>query len=256
MTIRAPKQWCLTKVETVNSYENWRQNLLYTLSLDPNFLPYLEEGATWGKKTRANPHRNFVDDGDDVPEANRKTRAQKVRTLELMLGQIANYTPIISRNTIVHNSTTLRDIWQTIRLHYGFQSTGAHFLDFVNIRLQPNERPEDLFQRLMAFTEDNLLKTELAITHNGQEIQEDEELTPTMENFIVLTWLTLIHPDLPRLVKQRYGTELRSRTLATLKPEISQALDSLLEELRTTEDARAMRTQFSSEKKILFTTGS
>lgn len=50
-------------------------------------------------------------------------------------------------------------------------------------------------------------------------------------------------------MKQRYGTELRSRTLATLKPEISQALDSLLEELRNTEDARAMRTQFSSKKK-------
>lgn len=166
-----------------------------------------------------------------------------------MLGQIANYTPIIARNTIVNNSTTLRDIWQIIRLHYGFQSTGAHFLDFCNIKLEPNERPEDLFQRLMAFTEDNLLTTESGITHNGQEIAEDEELTPTMENFIVLTWLTLIHPDLPRLVKQRYGTELRSRTLATLKPEISQALESLLEELRNTEDARAMRTQLSSVKK-------
>lgn len=83
--------------------------------------------------------------------------------------------------------------------------------DFTNIQLQPNVRPEDLFQRLMAFTEDNLLKTKLGITHTGQEIQEDEELTPTLENFIVLTWLTL-------LVKQRYGAELRSRTLATLKP--------------------------------------
>ena len=121
--------------------------------------------------------------------------------------------------------------------------------DFTNIQLQPNERPEDLFQRLMAFTEDNLLKAELGITHNGQEIQEDEERTPTLENVIVLTWLTLIHPDLPRLVKQRYGTELRSRTLATLKSEISKALDSLLDELRNTEDARAMRTQFSSVTK-------
>lgn len=128
MANRAPKQWCLTKVETVNSYENWRQNLLYTLSLDTNFLPYLENGATWGKKTHANPHRKFVDDDDNVPEANCKTRAQKVSTLELMLGQIANYTPIISRSTIINNSTTLRNIWQIIRLHYGFQSTGAHLL--------------------------------------------------------------------------------------------------------------------------------
>lgn len=63
-----------------------------------------------------------------------------------------------------------------------------------------------------------------------------------MENFVVLTWLRLLHPELPKLVKQRYGTELRARTLASIKPEISQALDSLLEELRTSEDAKAMRT--------------
>lgn len=46
---------------------------------------------------------------------------------------------------------------------------------------------------------------------------------------------------LPRLVKHRYGTDLRARTLTSIKPEISQALESLLEELRTAEDAKAMR---------------
>ena len=58
---------------------------------------------------------------------------------------------------------------------------------------------------------------------------------------MVLTWLRLIHPSLPRLVKQRYGTELRPRTLASIKPEISQALNSLLEEIRTSDDARILR---------------
>ena len=70
------------------------------------------------------------------------------------------------------------------------------------------------------------------LTHHGEHVPEDEELTPTLENFVVLTWLRLIHPSLPRLVKQRYGTELRSRTLAYIKPEISQALSSLLKEIR------------------------
>ena len=36
--------------------------------------------------------------------------------------------------------------------------------------------------------------------------------------------------------------ELRSRTLASLKPEISQALDSLLDEIRSAEDTKVMRT--------------
>ncbi len=95
-THRAPKQWCLTKVETVNSFENWRQNLVYTLSLDTEFVPFLVDGARWEKKTRASPFRGFTDDDDDVPAARRRTRQQKISTLELVLGQIANYCPVIS----------------------------------------------------------------------------------------------------------------------------------------------------------------
>ena len=117
---RAPKQWCLTKIETVNTFENWRQNLIYTLSLDKNFAPFLVSGTKWEKKTKTTTHRGFANDGEEVPEANRKTREQKVSMLELMLGQIANYCPIISRNTIVKNSTSIDNIWQTIRPHYGF----------------------------------------------------------------------------------------------------------------------------------------
>ena len=95
-----------------------------------------------------------------------------------------------------------------------------------------------MYQRILAFVEDNLLTSGGGISHHGAPIEEDEEFTPTIENFIVLYWLQLLHPDLPKVVKQRYGTELRSRTLASLKPEISQALTSLLESV---ECSRAMR---------------
>jgi hypothetical protein len=47
---RAPKQWSLTKNETVNSFENWKQNLQYTLALDEQFAPFLVDGVTWQKK--------------------------------------------------------------------------------------------------------------------------------------------------------------------------------------------------------------
>ncbi|KAK3746301.1 hypothetical protein QZH41_004542 [Actinostola sp. cb2023] len=244
----APKQWCLSKVETVNSYENWKQNLLYTLSLDNNFAPFLTEGASWAKKTKAQPLRGFTDDGEDVLRPKRLTAQQKVSFLELMLGQIANYCPIIARNTLVKNSTSIEYIWQTIRQHFGFQVTGAQLIDFADIHLQPDERPEDLYQRLMAFVEDVLLKTN-SISHHGEPMLEDEELTPTLENFIVLTWLRLINPELPKLVKQRYGTELRSRTLASIKPEISQALNSLLDEIHASDDAKIMRTAATSYRR-------
>ena len=91
----------------------------------------------------------------------------------------------------------------------------------------------------MSFIEDNLHVANSSITHHGDAITADEELSPTLENLVVL--IRLIHPNLPGLVKQRYGTELRSRTLASLKPEISQASDSLFEEIRSTADSKVLR---------------
>jgi len=163
-----------------------------------------------------------------------------------MLGQIANYYPIISRRTLVKNSTSLKFTWQTIRQHFGFQVKGAHFIDFSDMQLEAGECPEDLYQRLMAFVEDSLLRTS-GLSHHGESLQEDEELYPTLENLVVFTWLKLIHASLPRLVKQRYGTEVRSRTLASIKPEISQALTSLLEEIQASDDAKILRTAVGNE---------
>ena len=242
MAVRAPKQWCLSRNETVTSYESWKQNLLYILALDSQFAPFLVDGVQWERKTRSSPLRGFTDDPSSVPQQQRRTAQQKVNMLELMLGQIANFCPIIARNTIVKNSTSMPEIWQAIRLHFGFQTSGANFIDFTAIHLEPGERHEDLYQRLMAFVDDSLLRRDSGISHNGLVPADDEELTPTLENMIVLTWLNLIHAALPKLVKQRYGTELRSRTLASIRPEISQALDSLLQELNAAEHAQAFRT--------------
>ena len=75
----------------------------------------------WGKKTKAEPLRGFTDDGEDVTEANRLTAQQKVNFLELMLGQIPNYCPIIARNTSdsilqeLISSTSLTFIWNPMK---------------------------------------------------------------------------------------------------------------------------------------------
>jgi hypothetical protein len=237
----APKQWPLTKNETVTSFESWKGNFEYLLTIDPNFYAFL--GQTWEKWSKTRPLRGFSDDG---PGQFSKTAQQKAALLNLLLGQIANYCPVISRNNIIRNSTSLSHVWQIIRSHYGFQSSGARILDFSLFKLQCDEKYEDLFQRLSSFFQDNLLSPESGVTHNGEAV--DEETTPFMENITVVLWLQMIHPELPALVKQRYGTELRNKSIASLKPEISHALDTLVDELRSADEGRAMRT-FSPKKK-------
>ena len=93
---RAPKQWQLTPNETLNTFKNWKENLVYSLSLDSSFKPYLKDNVTWEKLTSTSPNRGFTDDNTDVPNSQKKE--EKVATLNLMLGQIANYATIISRN--------------------------------------------------------------------------------------------------------------------------------------------------------------
>lgn len=126
--------------------------------------------------------------------------------LELLLGQISSICPVVLRNTIVKNSTSVKSKWQSIRQHYGFQSNGSHFLDFDNIFLEAGERPENLFQRLMSFVED-LLTPNGNISQYSEIPENEDELSPKLENLVILTWLYLIKKDLPGLVKQRIGTE-------------------------------------------------
>ena len=61
------------------------------------------------------------------------------------------------------------------------------------------------------------------------------------ENVVVYLWLERVHMSLPTLVKQKYGAELYNRTLASIKPEISQALNSMLEELSSGDNSRISR---------------
>ncbi|CAC5394088.1 unnamed protein product [Mytilus coruscus] len=168
--VRAYKK-VLNKIKGLKEYFD---NCNKSTRQNKNFAPFLVSGTKWEKKTKTTTHRGFENDGEEVPEGNRKKREQKVSMLELRLGQIANYCPIISRNTIVKNSTSIDNIWETVRLHYGFQITGAHFVDFDAIHYDPGERPEDLYQRLMAFIEDSLLRKDMGITHHDEDIEDDE----------------------------------------------------------------------------------
>ena len=108
------------------------------------------------------------------------------------------------------------------------QTTGSKFIDLVGIWLNPGERHEDLYQRILTFFEDNLLVSGDKITNLGEEITVSEDLTLTLDNMVVLLWLEGIYVSLPGLIEQKYGAELRSKTLSSLKSEINQSLDSIL----------------------------
>ena len=146
-SVSAPKQEKLTKTETITSFNSWKDNLIYTLYLNDEFKPFFAAGVTWAKKTSTNPTRDFTDDTTE----NGRTKEEKCAVLDLLLGQIANFATVISRNQITKNSTSLGDIWNKIREHYGFHITGSRFLNLSTLKLEIGERREDLYQRSLIF---------------------------------------------------------------------------------------------------------
>jgi hypothetical protein len=66
-------------------------------------------------------------------------------------------------------------------------------------------------------------------------------MTPTLENTVTWLWLKELHIALPDIVRQKYGPELRNKSLASLKNEISQALPSLLDEIHSMVEPRVFR---------------
>lgn len=70
----------------------------------------------------------------------------------------------------------------------------------------------------MAFFKDNLLSVNSGLTHHGDPVVADEDLSPSLENTIIFLRLQLIDQGLPLLVKQKNGYE---------DPCLSQAKDSL-----------------------------
>ena len=48
----------------------------------------------------------------------------------------------------------------------------------ADTRLMPNEKRLDLYRRIMAFSEENLLTTDCGISHHGAAVEVDKDLTP------------------------------------------------------------------------------
>ena len=232
-----PKVRSLTPKESLATIECFKNNVLYGLRLNPDFRPYLAENFIFGKKTRTNPYRDLTDDittatDDDNHEVITVIKSKEDKSVEVdwLLDQISNYAPNIPRNDIVKDSKSLNEVWQKIRLHYNKQQAGSLLNEVWNIKREIDETPQALFARIKQMYDDNLL-TRDGLIHIEGTVTEDEELSPTLHNNIILHWLQVLHPELRELVTQRFITQLRDKTYATIFPEISRSVDSLLEEL-------------------------
>ena len=108
-------------------------------------------------------------------------------------------------------------------------------MKFSSITREENERPERLYQRLIAHLQDNLLDKGSALKYDGETMAENEIMSPTVYRLAVLRWMDLIHPKLSQLVARTYAQDLLTMSLRDLQLQICRAIPGFLEELAADE---------------------
>ena len=126
-----PKQWRLTPNETQTSFDNWRESMLWHISLDPKSSRFLTNLKTWNNSAT----RGFTDDDGTVPEDSRMTQVAKITLLGIILGSVASNAPVISPRFIKNVATSLDEIWARLRQFYGFRKSGGRITDFLSFKL-------------------------------------------------------------------------------------------------------------------------
>ena len=111
-SIKALRPGRLSEDETLTSFEDWKNNLIFYLNQDKTFAPFLKADATWKKSSDSESNRGLAD-GDAE------------RSLNNFLGVIAGLAPPLLHGDGIDDLTKLDDIFNTIRTYYQFASSEA-----------------------------------------------------------------------------------------------------------------------------------
>ena len=145
--------------ETQSSFEAWLEAMNFHISLSDKSTRFLPTGdlSTW---TLADD-RGFTDDeavGTGIITAENKMNKQaKANLLNVVLGSIAGHAPVVNASQIKKHSTSLEQIWDRLRAFYGWRRTGCRILELMEVKPDPGESRESLWERFFSFIDDQML---------------------------------------------------------------------------------------------------
>ena len=218
-----------TAITEVDIFQ-WKNTLLDNLKREPDFVDHCKETSKWDVEKVSK--RGFVDTvaGDGSAE-------KKAEQVHSMLTKIASYAPKTIVREITRRTKCLADVWNIARDWAGLQSSGSKHLDYYKtkmsyLKVDKEETKQEFFYRLRDAMEDTLILKTDNIKDEGEMVNVDEDMTPTVKSLVVLDWLDAIGgPALVEHVHRVYAKELETVTLSSLQTRIWKNLDSLMKEI-------------------------
>ena len=167
------------------------------------------------------------------------------KQLTRMLSVLSSLVHDSEADQVVDDSTSIDWIWLFLRKRYNIDTRGVNFLRIVKVAYKSGANHQTYYQELRAAFVDNLRKAGDARSHlkPGDVMTEDEKLSPSFEDAIVLMALEKIDPRLPARVARDYEHRLdRNTHLIDLQSSIFQAVPTMLESLDRDAGLQALAT--------------
>ena len=209
---------------------------------DHMLIPFLGEVSLHDAKTK-NEHRELLAEAKEKQK--KKLKTARNNQLARMIQHIASFVHYTEQDDIVQNSTSVRWIWTYLEDHYNIAPKGANFLRITKHHYKSGVLPATFYKEFRASFLDNLRKKDepVGTRKPGAKLKEDEVLSPSFEDAIVLWTLEKIDPRLPMKVSKEYEHRLGQGTyLSDLHSSIFQAIPSMIEDLDQA-SGRAIRAQ-------------
>merc|ERR1712240_486987 len=211
------------------------------------YKPFLKKNLTW--TTDDDNNRGFTNDVDG-DEANRLTAEEKSEIIESILLKIGTYGPKSIFIDITKRATNYKKIFDAIKRVCGFTVPGAQLIQYMCVKnsydSSGSETFNDFHWRLRDEKIASLMTVESGITFRGRALTQDEEITPSLENQVVVDWLEGIGGvKLVKYIGQEYAKELEKTAIHDLQETIGQqeVMKSIIDRMETEEVAKLNRYQ-------------
>ena len=237
----------IAKPVSPTDYAMWESILWdYLKSIKP-YKKLLRKNLTWTLDETNN--RGFAADVEG-PENQRMTAEDKAATIESILLKIGTYGPKSIFIDITKRSTSYKYVFDAIKRVCGFPVPGTQLIHYMYLKnsfdKNGTETFNDFYWRLRDEKIASLMTTDSGVTFKGRRLDEDETISPSMENQVVADWLEAIGGiKLVKYVGQEYAKELEKISLYDLQETLGQreTLKSIMEKMDGEEVAKLNRSQ-------------
>ena len=269
LPLKAPTALPASGVDIV-TFKVWRNTLIAHVQQDTNHHYFMSDGlySEWQSAESGSRIAQIHEDDPDKIAADAKydrigeqaynvliSGILKTRNAQLskFITHIATLCHHTENDDVTNLSTSLEWIFDYLKRHYGLQTKGANFLNISEHVYKAGTPYQTFYKQYRASFLDNLRKRgDYVKFKNDHLLTEDEKLSPSFENAIIMWALEKIDARLPAKVKKNYGHQMTGNTtLMDIQPVVFENIPGMLEELEYAQATKSFSAQIIGDQSEL-----